>query len=1066
MKQKLIAGVLIFCMLFSLIPVSAFASIDVQMASIEETEVTTSSMMVLSPYMSDNMYGARNGSYCLEGGPFCDNLLWNLDNHGVLMISGSGPMELDVLPPWYHHLYEIYNIVIENGVTSIGFCAFTSCENLTSITLPDSITTIDDSAFSYCGNLTSIKIPKNVTKIGEDAFYGCERLTIYGYADSCAEIYANENDIPFAARSGSGTLGDNIVWTLDNDGTLTISGSGKMEIEELPPWYSMKDEIKQVVIKNGITSIGKCAFLMCGNLIEVSMPDSITEIGLGAFYDCDGLQEVELPKNVTTIDVEAFSCCDGLTDIECPDSLIAIGDDAFSYCSNLTSIKIPKNVTVIGETAFNECKALTISGVSGSYAETYAKNNRIPFTRTLRYTSPLKKDGEFKFASDLNQGDIWYKYSYDETLFFNDSGIYQHDLVKMSIRAALAAFGTGNSGKSKNIEAFMEDLEFHNIEANYPTPEVDSIGYAIGSKNVQSVNGEKCALLMVAVRGGGYGAEWGGNFELGREETHSGFNKAANKVLNGIETYIADYEDELNSNIKVWIMGYSRGAATANLVAKNLIDGKINSVEPENVFAFCFECPQNTKDGEKSNIKYNRIVNIVNPIDLVPKVAMSNWGYGRYGKTYYTPYKDGVIALKFREQNAAMKDVYTNILRPYRNDEINAENLIPDSTLLPALKGDILASTLAVCFISPGHFEQFHQLAIMYLAEKYLAEKDIDKFFEMVLEVIGTEPNALIIGLTYLLEYADDLAHIAKAHYGELCLAWIDSLSGEYEYANPKYRIVFVNCPVDVEVYDSTNNLVGSIVNDTIEDIEDGVVSFIDYNGQKMIALPCDEEYSIQLTATDNGTVTYTTTEFNLDTNSTEKVIGYHEVDIIAGDQLTGVIENLDTQPEAEYLLYKNDSDEPLQVSVSQTGSSVEEYQVNVTSSGYGMAYGGGNYITGEFAKVSAEANEGNAFLGWYANGELITDEPEYRFLVNGDVLLTAVFTENDTPLFDKGDVNLDNEVNMDDVVALLNHVVKADIITDSASLAAGEVTNDTELNMDDVVKLLNYVVKAIDSLD
>ena len=65
-----------------------------------------------------------------------------------------------------------------------------------------------------------------------------------------------------------------------------------------------------------------------------------------------------------------------------------------------------------------------------------------------------------------------------------------------------------------------------------------------------------------------------------------------------------------------------------------------------------------------------------------------------------------------------------------------------------------------------------------------------------------------------------------------------------------------------------------------------------------------------------------------------------------------------------------------------------------------------------------------------------------------------------------KGDVNQDSEVNMDDVVALLNHVVKADIITDSASLAAGEVTNDTELNMDDVVKLLNYVVKAIDSLE
>ena len=81
--------------------------------------------------------------------------------------------------------------------------------------------------------------------------------------------------------------------------------------------------------------------------------------------------------------------------------------------------------------------------------------------------------------------------------------------------------------------------------------------------------------------------------------------------------------------------------------------------------------------------------------------------------------------------------------------------------------------------------------------------------------------------------------------------------------------------------------------------------------------------------------------------------------------------------------------------------------------------------------------------------------------------VLTQDEMENGDPVTNlKGDVNLDSEVNMDDVVTLLNHVVKAEIITDSAALAAGEVTNDTELNMDDVVKLLNYVVKAIDSLD
>ena len=98
--------------------------------------------------------------------------------------------------------------------------------------------------------------------------------------------------------------------------------------------------------------------------------------------------------------------------------------------------------------------------------------------------------------------------------------------------------------------------------------------------------------------------------------------------------------------------------------------------------------------------------------------------------------------------------------------------------------------------------------------------------------------------------------------------------------------------------------------------------------------------------------------------------------------------------------------------------------------------------------------------------GAIVEAKEAHEYDNNNDATCNKCGYEREITGVKKGDVNLDQEVNMDDVVALLNHVVKAEIITNTGALAAGEVTNDADLNMDDVVKLLNYVVKAIDSLD
>ena len=100
---------------------------------------------------------------------------------------------------------------------------------------------------------------------------------------------------------------------------------------------------------------------------------------------------------------------------------------------------------------------------------------------------------------------------------------------------------------------------------------------------------------MVAVRGGGYQAEWAGNFNVGPGSgKHDGFSRAEIQVRNGLEEYLNDNADKLEDRMKVWICGYSRAAATSNLLAADLDNGAINGINKKNVYAFCFECPYST----------------------------------------------------------------------------------------------------------------------------------------------------------------------------------------------------------------------------------------------------------------------------------------------------------------------------------------------------------------------------------------------------------------------------------------------------------------------------------------
>ncbi len=178
-----------------------------------------------------------------------------------------------------------------------------------------------------------------------------------------------------AAAASNGTCGENLTWTLDDEGTLTISGTGKMKTSFSDiPWKSSKSSIKSVIVNNGVTSIGEYAFIECINLADITIPNSVTSIGDCAFRECGVLTNVTISDNVTSIGSNAFIACSSLTSIDVsssnnnytsedgvlfnknktkliccpggktqitiPDSVISIYDFAFSGCCNLAEIKV------------------------------------------------------------------------------------------------------------------------------------------------------------------------------------------------------------------------------------------------------------------------------------------------------------------------------------------------------------------------------------------------------------------------------------------------------------------------------------------------------------------------------------------------------------------------------------------------------------------------------------------------------------------------------------------------------------------------------------------------------
>ena len=356
------------------------------------------------------------------------------------------------------------SITIPDSVTSIGGSALYYCSSLTSVTIGNSVTSIGKYAFSGCSNLTSIVIPDSVTNIGEKAFYQCSSLNdvyITDIAKWCGISFYEHYSNPLYYADNLYLNGELVTDLVIPDDVTSIGNYA----------FYIFDSITSVTIPNSVTSIGSAAFEYCSSLTNVYItdiakwcgisfgnssanplyyadnlylngelvtdlviPDGVTSIGSYSFYDYDSLTSITIPNSVTSIGDYAFYICSSLNSVTILDSVTSIGSYAFYGCSSLTSVTIPDSVTSIGEWAFSYCKSLTsvVIGDSvtsiGDYA--FYDCNSIAITIPNSVTNIGKgafADSSFKiyYAGTPDEWDKIYKYYlFDGVIHFSNNYIY------------------------------------------------------------------------------------------------------------------------------------------------------------------------------------------------------------------------------------------------------------------------------------------------------------------------------------------------------------------------------------------------------------------------------------------------------------------------------------------------------------------------------------------------------------------------------------------------------------------------------------------------------------------
>lgn len=258
----------------------------------------------------------------------------------------------------FENCSSLIEIQIPEQVKFIGDWAFHGCYKLTNITIPDKVLSIGDGAFDECRNLYSLVIPKSVTRIGVRIVGNCQKLMELTVKEGNPEYFSSGNCIIeknslkiIAGCNGSVIPGDGVAKSIDNE------------------VFSLCNNLKEVIIPEGIEKIGYFQFAFCSELRSIYISSTVTFIDTELACGTKMLESLVVDDNNPVyhscnnciIETETKKLISGCRTSVIPDdgSVTIIGDRAFIKTKNLTSINVPEGITSIEYSAFSECYDLT-----------------------------------------------------------------------------------------------------------------------------------------------------------------------------------------------------------------------------------------------------------------------------------------------------------------------------------------------------------------------------------------------------------------------------------------------------------------------------------------------------------------------------------------------------------------------------------------------------------------------------------------------------------------------------------------------------------------------------------
>ena len=782
---------------------------------------------------------------------------------------------------------------------------------------------------------------------------------------------------------------------------------------------------------------------------------------------------------------------------------------------------------------------------TGTVIISVATGDGIKASCTVKVVEPSKL---LTFRTDTNsEKTLSHQFEYDDSYFAEKSTVFNHKLAILTLGMVMSGFSAGDSdeywsvgkdtdnkydvqtaekARTKNISNTYNVLGFDKNSVEYYNYDIslndasDKVAFSIASKKIR-VNGSDKTLVAVILRGGGYGSEWASNFNVGSNGLyHEGFNNAAWEVVNKVIDYLG--KNKLTKNVKILMGGFSRSAAVANLATAKL-DSLANSknfysISRDDIYAYTFATPQGVVDNKQNDIHnslYSNIFNIINPTDLVPTVALSKWGFGRYGVSLTLPYVcyntlNPLPLNSLISYNRAIKvtSTYNEIVgtnqiiipaltvnKSTSNDLDNLLYKIVNSTevYVQGKYQDIITKALRLKHYDTQKKESESERVVKALKEIY-SEKYSDVLVSLYYEkevfatklckeifsgLLGEDKKPLINAILAIISYEtgsvdcfvsdnieksplmlimkialfDNSGDLFDNHYPEVYLSWLESYDAKELFGKKTYKKITASCPVNVDVYSENGELLASVVNNEI--VKDDIPIYLE-NDSKEIWLADGDKYDIKITAYDKGTMTYSVEEYNQDFEMQNKT-NFYDVPL----EKNSVFETTVSSSAGESVtLYDKNNKKTIYASEILTKDD-EEIEVSVSCDSNGHAYGNQKVVKGEYVSVTAVPNEGYIFKGWFKDNKLISKDLEYYFNAIENIHLVAKFEKIKSVL---GDTNGDKNADIADALMIARYDAGL-IQLDETQLSVSDVNKDGGVDIADALMVARYDAGLINKL-